>query len=122
MKEIDWEGSSNQGLALESDPDDYVIVLNAVGCRKCKSTAISRSRHEFVSCNCGDISADGGLEYIRRIGDIKNMISLNVTASPDVREHIAMVMSESTVIKDERAKNHLALLEKIRDFQLENLH
>jgi hypothetical protein len=34
-------------------------------CPKCKDRIFSRSRHDFVSCKCGEVSIDGGLDYCK---------------------------------------------------------
>lgn len=117
MNKIKWDGKKDQGLSLQADPDDYVIVLNALGCRKCKTTAVSRHRHDYVSCKCGAVSVDGGLEYFRAAGDLNNAISLHITASPDVRDHIQMVIKESPVIQQEAEDRKVRLLKEISDMQ-----
>lgn len=113
MQNIKWDGKKNQGLSLETDPDDYVIVLNASGCRKCKTTAVSRYRHEYAECECGAIAVDGGLEYFRFVGDIDNAISLNITASPEVRNHIRMVTNESPIIRREIEARNKAVVDQL---------
>jgi len=39
----------------------------------------SRSRHAFVQCGCGAIFTDGGTSYIRRGGDLENIIDMSET-------------------------------------------
>ena len=46
------------------------ITKNAVRCHKCGTVAESKHRHDFVSCFCGDISVDGGFDYLRRVGNL----------------------------------------------------
>lgn len=38
---------------------------NAAKCRSCGDTVVSRWRHNFVSCTCGNIFVDGGHDYTR---------------------------------------------------------
>lgn len=45
-----------------------MIVQNAVICNKCDDFIVSKHRHDFVTCKCGNISVDGGQEYLRRAG------------------------------------------------------
>lgn len=45
-----------------------MIVQNAVICNKCDDLIISKHRHNFVECKCGNIFVDGGQEYLRRGG------------------------------------------------------
>lgn len=45
------------------------IVTNKVKCLLCDTEVESKHRHDFKSCKCGNIAADGGKEYIRRVGN-----------------------------------------------------
>lgn len=42
------------------------IVYNAAKCGCCGDTIVSRHRHDYVSCTCGGVVVDGGLDYLRR--------------------------------------------------------
>jgi len=42
------------------------IIQNEVQCNSCGDRIYSSHRHDFVSCNCGSIAVDGGMDYIRR--------------------------------------------------------
>ena len=50
------------------------IIQNEAQCRKCGDIIWSGNRHDFKSCKCGAISVDGGMEYIRRVGDPADII------------------------------------------------
>lgn len=44
------------------------LEINAAICYECRTVIVSRTRHDFVSCNCsndGGIFVDGGLDYQR---------------------------------------------------------
>lgn len=43
---------------------------------KCKDIIFSRTRHDFHSCSCGNISIDGGFDYFRCLiaSDIKQPV------------------------------------------------
>lgn len=45
------------------------LIYNAVLCHVCGDLVSSRHRHDFRFCYCGNIAVDGGLEYIRRVGN-----------------------------------------------------
>lgn len=45
---------------------DHVIVLNRARCRLCDEVIVSTHRHDYVTCECGAISVDGGRAYLRR--------------------------------------------------------
>jgi hypothetical protein len=42
------------------------LTRNAVQCKLCSQTIESKHRHDFVTCPCGNVSVDGGLDYTRR--------------------------------------------------------
>ena len=47
--------------------DGRRLVRNAVKCNKCGDVIESKHVHDFVSCSCGNVSVDGGLDYTRRV-------------------------------------------------------
>lgn len=55
------------------------VIRNAARCRKCDTVIESRTRHDFVTCRCGAIFVDGGLDYIRAGGDFEDFESLAET-------------------------------------------
>ena len=48
------------------------LVKNAFKCKKCGQLVESKTRHDFATCKCGNFT-DGGLEYIRRGGNLDDM-------------------------------------------------
>lgn len=42
------------------------LIKNRAKCLKCGEIIESTHRHDFVTCSCGNLSVDGGLDYIRR--------------------------------------------------------
>ena len=42
------------------------IKTNKIQCNFCKDIIESKHRHDFVSCFCGRVSADGGKDYLKR--------------------------------------------------------
>ena len=56
-----------------------VVVVNKCQCARCLDVIESRHRHDFVQCSCGAIFTDGGTEYIRRGGEIENIIDMSET-------------------------------------------
>lgn len=67
---------------------DKYLVKNAIECTVCGDVIESRHRHDFVRCNCGKVAVDGGLDYIRYIGDPSNIIDRSEYSSkpPKKRE------------------------------------
>lgn len=43
------------------------LIYNGVKCRICGDVIESKHVHDFVSCSCGNVSVDGGLDYPRRV-------------------------------------------------------
>lgn len=54
------------------------IIHNRIQCKKCNQVIESKYRHEFVLCKCGTVGIDGGLDYIRRIGNRNDYIELSI--------------------------------------------
>lgn len=56
-------------------------IRNRAQCSICKDVIESKSRHDFVSCSCGEIFVDGGQDYCRRgAKDFRNFIDLTEVA------------------------------------------
>ena len=56
---------------------DKKIIRNAAQCRKCKDIVESKDTNDLKRCLCGSIGVDGGLEYIKRIGNLDEVIELS---------------------------------------------
>lgn len=52
------------------------IIINKAQCKKCKDIIESKNINDFKRCSCGSIAVDGGLEYIKRIGNLDDVIEL----------------------------------------------
>jgi hypothetical protein len=55
------------------------IIRNSVKCLKCGEEIESKSVHDFRSCKCGNISVDGGKEYLRRVGNYEECEDTSIT-------------------------------------------
>jgi len=42
------------------------IIRNSAMCLECNQHIESTHRHDYVTCMCGNLSVDGGADYIRR--------------------------------------------------------
>lgn len=51
------------------------LLVNKAMCNVCNDVLYSKHRHDFVTCTCGNLSVDGGEEYIRRVYNDKNFIT-----------------------------------------------
>lgn len=43
------------------------IIRNVAKCNACGNVIESKDRHNFVTCPCGNLSVDGGHDYVRRV-------------------------------------------------------
>lgn len=46
------------------------IIRNAIRCKKCGDVIESKTVHDFKFCSCGSCAVDGGLDYLRRCGNL----------------------------------------------------
>lgn len=53
------------------------ILVNKIQCKKCKDIIESKYVHDFKWCTCKSIAVDGGLEYLRRVGNFEDIIELS---------------------------------------------
>lgn len=51
---------------LSKEHSEYRIIKNMIMCNNCKDVIESKFRHDFVTCNCGRVSVDGGKDYLKR--------------------------------------------------------
>lgn len=59
------------------DPDDYLlnnggILRNSFRCRTCGVELVSRYRHDYNGCECGNF-IDGGKDYLRWGGNLSDI-------------------------------------------------
>ena len=60
-----------------------MILQNEAQCRKCNDIIWSAHRHDFKTCKCGAISVDGGMDYIRRVGNPEDIIDRSLTTDKE---------------------------------------
>lgn len=56
----------------------FPIKKNSIRCKHCGFVCVSRHRHDFVTCSCGKVSADGGSDYLKRCGNQNDYDELSV--------------------------------------------
>lgn len=64
------------------------IKTNKVQCIYCNEVIESKSVHDFKWCSCGKIAVDGGLDYLKRCGDVDNFIELSEFEDEEVNTEI----------------------------------
>lgn len=67
----------NSEKTKAKDLSDKKILLNKIQCKKCKDIIESKYVHDFKWCVCRNIAVDGGLEYLRRVGNLEDIIELS---------------------------------------------
>ena len=45
------------------------MKVSAIQCNDCRDIIYSRARHDFRWCTCKNCAVDGGLDYLRVVGD-----------------------------------------------------
>ena len=60
-----------------------MILTNKAQCKKCKDIIESYDRHDFKYCKCRAIFVDGGRDYLRRGGEVEDIIELSETDEGD---------------------------------------
>ena len=87
------------------------IIQNELICKKCNDVIYSKHRHDFNYCKCGSVAVDGGLSYLRRVGNVAESIersmSIDEEALRDCREalHRSMSMDEDALRDCKEALN-----------------
>ena len=56
----------------------HIILENKARCLKCDDVVESMYRHDFVTCKCGEVSVDGGKDYMKRSVGLKGYEDLSV--------------------------------------------
>ena len=67
----------SNGKIKAKDLSDKKILVNKIQCKKCKDIIESKHVHDFKWCACKSIAVDGGLEYLRRVGNLEDIIELS---------------------------------------------
>lgn len=67
----------NSEKTKAKDLSDKKILVNKIQCKKCKDIIESKYVHDFKWCVCRNIAVDVGLEYLRRVGNLEDIIELS---------------------------------------------
>ena len=67
----------NSEKTKAKDLSDKKILVNKIQCKKCKDIIESKYVHDCKWCVCRNIAVDGGLEYLRRVGNLEDIIELS---------------------------------------------
>ena len=100
-----------------------MIIQNAVKCNKCDDFIFSAHRHDFVTCKCGNISVDGGQDYLRRAGGIREKTDDGRPSYTDMSWELPDELYRECAIAvkeaEDTGRNHIgmanAVLRKLRE-------
>jgi hypothetical protein len=84
------------------------LIQNEAKCRKCGDIIWSANRHDFKTCKCGAISVDGGLDYIRRVGQPEDIDERSIMVDEDYLETVLQKVAQWR--KSAISQNDLAIL------------
>ena len=59
------------------------LIQNELECKKCGDIIYSAYRHDFKYCKCGSVAVDGGMSYIRRVGNVKDFVDRSMHMDED---------------------------------------
>lgn len=59
------------------DLSDKKILVNKIQCKKCKDIIEFKYVPDFKWWACKSIAVDGGLDYLRRVGNLEDIIELS---------------------------------------------
>ena len=67
----------NREKSKENNLSDKRILVNKIQCKKCNDIIESKNVHDFKWGTCKSIAVDGGLEYLKRVGNLEDIIELS---------------------------------------------
>jgi hypothetical protein len=92
-----------------------MIIENAAICNKCNDFIVSKTRHNCVECSCGAIFVDGGQEYLRRGGDLTNILDMSWELPDELYGECADAVEEATTTGRNKFGIANAVMRKLRE-------
>jgi len=75
----------------KKEPKKQILLRNKAMCDNCHEVIESKSRHDYISCSCGNLAVDGGLSYTKRNFGERGYTELSFYADEDdivtIRNH-----------------------------------
>lgn len=75
------------------------IICNKAQCKKCKDIIESKDTNDLKRCTCGSIAVDGGLEYVKRIGNLDDVIELSEYEREKTNNLLSTPLNSSVIKK-----------------------
>lgn len=82
-----------------------IIIQNQIECAKCGDVIVSKHGHDFVWCGCGAVAVDGGMQYLRRVGNKEDYIE----QSKMLPEETVKAMREAVEWAKDTGRNDLGI-------------
>lgn len=82
----------------------HYIKSNKAKCAKCGDVIISKHVHDYVPCSCGAIAVDGGNEYLKRVGNMDDVIELSEYGTASANEFKRWKKKHDLIIEHYRQK------------------
>jgi hypothetical protein len=90
------------------------ILQNQVRCNNCGDEPFSAHTHDFKYCKCGAVGVDGGMAYLRRIGEPANYTEMSLHMGEDVVEECIEAVKWATDTGRNELGTFLAILRVLR--------
>ena len=94
------------------------IIQNEIQCHSCGEIIYSAHVHDFKWCECGAVGVDGGLEYLRRSGNLHDVVERSMLIDEDA---LAACMQAISWADDTGRNTHgkvLAIIRALRQHDL----
>ena len=92
-----------------------MIIENRVVCNNCQDDIFSKNRHDMVTCKCGAISVDGGQEYLRRVGAIREFTDFSWELPDELYNACAQTVEDAINTNRNKFGIANAVMRKLRE-------
>jgi hypothetical protein len=73
-----------------------VILSNQAQCVLCGDMPYSAHVHDFRYCECGEMAVDGGMDYIRRLGNPEQRVEMSVQINQENYDGLLGAITDKT--------------------------
>ena len=73
-----------------------MILSNQAQCLTCDDTPWSSHRHDFRHCECGAMAVDGGMDYLRRLGEPENIREMSIVITDEEYDALVEALDDPT--------------------------
>lgn len=71
-----------------------MILSNQAKCLLCGDEPYSSHRHDMKHCKCGAMAVDGGMAYLRRLGDADAMVDMSIVIDDEIGQELLEAISD----------------------------